>query len=176
MKKILILFLSIVIFSCKKEEKGFSDYLRSLDTLVLPQKFSLNSTMNSSNKYDSILFKKYKHRWTYAPYGIAFNNERIVGIIEYSIADNGLAPFLITFDNNGNKIDSLNILGNSSFGMKGQTLESAILDTNLKLVVIDSSKSWQVDIDANKIPNTTKLRVSTTIYKIQKNGKIKKIK
>ncbi|GAA0728363.1 hypothetical protein GCM10009430_37450 [Aquimarina litoralis] len=132
--------------------------------------------MNPSKNHDSILFKKYKHRWTHAPYGIAFNNERIVGIIEYSIADNGLAPFLITFDNNGNKIDSLNILGNSSFGMKGQTLESAILDTNLKLVVIDSSKSWQIDINENKIANTTELKVSKTTYKILKNGKIKKMK
>lgn len=175
MKKILILFLLIVIFSCKKEEKGFSDYLRSLDTLVLPQKFSLNSTMNSSNKHDSILFKKYKHRWTHAPYGIAFNNERIVGIIEYSIADNGLAPFLITFDNYGNKIDSLNILGNSSFSINGQTLESAILDVNLNLVVIDSSKSWQVGINENKIQNTTELKVSKTFYKIQKTGKIRKM-
>ncbi|WP_343913778.1 hypothetical protein [Aquimarina litoralis] len=176
MKKTLILLLSIIIFSCKKEERGFHDYLRSLDTLVLPQKFSLNSRMNPSKNHDSILFKKYKHRWTHAPYGIAFNNERIVGIIEYSIADNGLAPFLITFDNNGNKIDSLNILGNSSFGMKGQTLESAILDTNLKLVVIDSSKSWQIDINENKIANTTELKVSKTTYKILKNGKIKKMK
>lgn len=172
MKKILIILLSVSIFSCTQEKKGFSDYLKSLDTLELPLKFDLNSKMDASKNYDSTLFETYKHAWTYAPYGIAFKNERIVGIIEYSIADNGLAPFLITLDNQGNKIDSLNILGNTRFGEQSQTLESAILDANLNFVVTDSSKLWQIDDDYKEIPNTTELRVSTTTYQIQENGQI----
>lgn len=175
MKKILIILLSISILSCTEEKKGFSDYLKSLDKLELPLKFDLNSRMDASKNYDSTLFETYKHAWTYAPYGIAFKNDSIVGVIEYSIADNGLAPFLTTLDNQGNKIDSLNILGNTGFGEQGQTLESAILDTDLKLLVTDSSKSWQIDEDYNEIPNTTELRVSTTTYQILENGKIKQI-
>lgn len=175
MKKILIILLSILAFSCTDEKKSFSDYLNSLDELELPLSFDINSRMDASKNYDSTLFESYKHTWTYAPYGIAFRNEMIVGVIEYSIADNGLAPFLITLDNQGNKIDSLNILGNTGFGEQGQTLESAILDTDLKLVVTDSSKSWQIDSDYNEIPNTTELRVTTTTYQVLENGKIKQI-
>jgi hypothetical protein len=175
MKKILIILLSISIFSCTEEKKGFSDYLNSLDELELPLNFDLNSRMDASKNYDSTLFETYKHAWTYAPYGIAFKKNKIVGVIEYSIADNGLAPFLITLDNQGNKIDSLNILGNTGFGEQGQTLESATLDTDLKLVVTDSSKSWQIDSEYNEIANTTELRVSTTTYQVLENGKIKQI-
>ncbi|MFT7036073.1 MAG: hypothetical protein ACJA2S_004600 [Cyclobacteriaceae bacterium] len=173
MKKILIILLSIFILSCTEEKKGFPDYLKSLDKLELPLKFDLNSRMEASKNYDSALFETYKHAWTYAPYGIAFENDSIVGIIEYSIADNGLAPFLITLDKQGNKIDSLNILRNTFFGEKGQTLVSADLNADLKLIVTDSSKSWQLDEDYNEIPNTIELRVSNTTYKIQSNGKIK---
>ena len=173
MKKILFILLSILAFSCTDEKKGFSDYLKTLDVLELPLNFDLNSRMDASKNYDSTLFETYKHVWTYAPFGIAFQNDKIVGVIEYSIADNGLAPFLITLDNQGNKIDSLNILGNTGFGEQGQTLESATLDADLKLVVTDSSKSWQIDSDYNEIPNTTELRVSTTTYQVLENGKIK---
>jgi hypothetical protein len=175
MKKILIILLSISILSCTEEKKGFPDYLKGLDELELPLSFDLNSEMDASKNYDSTLFETYKHVWTYAPYGIAFKNNKVVGVIEYSIADNGLAPFLITLDNQGNKIDSLNILGNTGFGEQGQTLESAILDADLKLVVTDSSKSWQIDSDYNEIPNTTELRVTTTTYQVLENGKIKQI-
>ncbi len=175
MKKILIIILSISIFSCSQDKKGFSDYLKTLDVLELPLKFDINSKMDASKSYDSTLFEKYKHVWTYAPFGIAFKKEEFVGIIEYSIADNGLAPFLITLDKQGKKIDSLNILRNTSFGEQGQTLESAVLTADLKLIVTDSSKSWQIDEDYNEVPNTTELRVSTTTYQIQENGKIKQI-
>jgi hypothetical protein len=175
MKKILIILLSISIFSCSQDEKGFSDYLKTLDVLELPLKLDINSKMDASKSHDSTLFEKYKHVWTYAPFGIAFKKEGVVGIIEYSIADNGLAPFLITLDKQGNKIDSLNILGNTGFGEQGQTQESAVLNADLKLTVTDSSKSWQIDEDYNEIPNTTELRVSTTTYQIQENGKIKQI-
>jgi hypothetical protein len=129
--------------------------------------------MEASKNFDSALFETYKHAWTYATYCIAFENDSIVGVIEYSIADNGLAPFLITRDKQGNKIDSLNILRNTVFSEQGQTLESAVLNADLKLIVTDSSKSWRIDEDYNEIPNTTELRVSNTTYKIQSNGKIK---
>ena len=175
MKKTLIILLSISIFSCTQDKKGFPEYLKTLDVLELPLKFDINSKMNASKSYDSTLFEKYKHTWTSAPFGIAFKIEEVVGIIEYSIDDNELTPFLITLDNQGNKIDSLNILGNTDFGEQGETLESAILDANLKLIVTDSSKSWQINDDYNKIPNTTELRVSTTTYQIQENGKIEQI-
>lgn len=175
MKKILIILLSITIFSCSQDKKEFPEYLKTLDVLEFPFKFDINSNMDASKSYDSTLFQKYKHVWTYAPFGIAFKTEGVVGIIEYSIADNGLAPFLITLDNQGNKIDSLNILGNTGFGEQGQTLESAVLNADLNLKVTDSSKSWQIDEDYNEIPNTTELRVSTTTYQIQEKGKIKQI-
>ncbi|WP_157518154.1 hypothetical protein [Flagellimonas lutaonensis] len=175
MKKTLIILLSISILSCTEEKKGFPDYLKSLYDLELPLSFDLNSRMDASKNYDSTLFETYKHVWTYAPYGIAFKNDKVVGVIEYSITDNGLAPFLITLDNQGNKIDSLNILGNTRFGKQGQTLESAVLYADLKLVVTDSSRSWLIDYDYNKIPNTTELRVTTTTYQILENGKIEQI-
>jgi hypothetical protein len=175
MKKILIILLSIFILSCTEEKKGFPDYLKSLDKLELPLKFDLNSRMEASKNFDSALFETYKHAWTYATYCIAFENDSIVGVIEYSIADNGLAPFLITRDKQGNKIDSLNILRNTVFSEQGQTLESAVLNADLKLIVTDSSKSWRIDEDYNEIPNTTELRVSNTTYQIQEDGKIKQI-
>jgi hypothetical protein len=131
--------------------------------------------MEASKNFDSALFETYKHAWTYATYCIAFENDSIVGVIEYSIADNGLAPFLITRDKQGNKIDSLNILRNTVFSEQGQTLESAVLNADLKLIVTDSSKSWRIDEDYNEIPNTTELRVSNTTYQIQEDGKIKQI-
>ncbi|WP_044205606.1 hypothetical protein [Flammeovirga sp. OC4] len=175
MKNLVILLFSISIVSCTKEKKGFSDYLESLDQLELPLTFNLNSKMDASKNYDTALFEKYKHSWAYAPYGIAFKNDSIVGLIEYSIGDNGLVPLLTTLDNKGNKIDSLNLLGNVWFGEEGQTLVSTVVKNDLKIVLTDSSKSWQVDEDYNIIPNTTELKVLIFTYQVIENGKIKRI-
>lgn len=177
MKQILIIFLAMTILSCTDQKKGFSDYINSLDDLELPLHFDLNTTISPdvSKNYDSILFQTYKHVWTTAPYGIVFKNRNIVGVIEYSIADNGFAPILITLDYQGHKIDSLNILGNTGFGEQSHTLESAIFTTDLKIVVTDTTKSWQIDTDYNQIPGTTELKVSTTTYQVLDNGKIKQV-
>lgn len=172
----LVLFFSSVILavSCSPKERGFNEYLYSLDELKVPITLDINSTMTCSLNYDSALFQTYKHVWSVAPYGIAYKTNSFVGIVEYGVADNGLAPFLITFDSLGNKIDSLNILGNTGYGEQGQTVESAVLYKDLQIVITDSSKSWQNDIHYDIIPNSVELKVSKTTYQILENGKIEK--
>lgn len=112
--------------------------------MELPVKLDLNSKREASKNFDPTLFKTYKHVESDAPYGIAFKTKKIVGIIEYAVTDKGIVPFLMTFDHQGNKVDSLDILKNPGFDRQGQTIESVILDDHLKLLVKGASKSWQI--------------------------------
>ena len=112
--------------------------------MELPVKLDLNSKREASKNFDPTLFETYKHVESDAPYGIAYKNEKTVGIIEYAVTDKGIAPFLMTFDNQGHKVDSLDILKDSGFDEQGQTTESVILDDHLKLLVTGASKSWQI--------------------------------
>ena len=175
MNRISIVLLPFLLLSCSQDKKGFEDYVKSLDKLEFPLEFSIYSKMEASKSYDSKLFKKYKHAWTYAPYGVAFQKENIIGIVEYSIADNNLAPFLITYDGQGHKIDSLNILSNVGGGEYGQTIQRAILSEELELSIIDSTFSWELDKNYEIDSTTIEIEVAETFYRIQIDGAIQKI-
>lgn len=175
--RIILLILVIIGFtSCNSNENRFDEYVKTLDKLSLPEEFDLNSGMNASANYDSLLFEKYKHVWTYRPYGIAYSTDKFIGIIEYSIADNGLAPFLVTYSLTGNKIDSLNILGNTGFGEYGETLESAILKKDFTISVTDTTRHWKNDNNYEPIQSSIHTSIKISDYKIGTNGKIREIK
>lgn len=174
MKKIIYLLLILSFIACKNND--FNNYINSLNDVSLPHDFDINSTLNKPLNYNKLLFEKFKHKWSSYPYGIVYRNNKTIGIIEASIADNGIAPILITYDIIGNKIDSLNILENTSFSENSQTLVNASLDKNLNLFIIDSTKTWENDNEFNQISNSLKIKTNKTEYNIDKNGLINKIK
>jgi len=101
MKKIIYLLLVLNLVSCKNND--FNDYISSLNNVSLPLNFDINSSLNKPSNFNESLFKKFKQKWTSYPYGIVYRNNKTIGIIETSIADNGIVPFLMTYDIIGNE-------------------------------------------------------------------------
>lgn len=173
MKNIITVLTILSLFSCKNND--FNNYLNSLNTLKLPIDFKINSKLKKPPNYSKTLFKKFKHQSTSYPYGIIFKNDKSVGIIEASIADTGIAPFIITYNLKGEKVDSLNILKNIGFGEKNQTLEYGYLDRNLNLTITDSTKSWLNNSKHSHIQSSTTIKTIRKQYHINKIGVIKKV-
>ena len=96
-------------------------------------------------------FEKYKHTWTSHPLGIYYRNDMTVGIIDCSIGDWGLVPFLTTYDLNGNKIDSTSFYKKSGQDMGYEAIEHLTFKENNSIVVIDTVKRWDFNEDESDI-------------------------
>ncbi|WNJ19102.1 hypothetical protein [Pontibacter sp. G13] len=70
------------------------------------------------------------------------------------------------------KVDSLYVFDKMGFGETGQTLQHAYLDAQLKLRVVDSTMTWDLNEHADIDSTTIQLKVSETTYLIQEDGQI----
>ena len=100
----------------------FGRYLRSLDTI--PPHIRVSSLEDFpvfSEDYGKEAYKQYKHSWCVAPVGILDRYDSSVVIIEYSVGDISRVPFVISYNLEGEKIDSLSLYQCSGFdaGYKG---------------------------------------------------------
>jgi len=185
-----ILLLILTLISCKNQSKteltttdselkkdrvelNFKEYVKTLDNIKLPLKYSLSESSEYSKKYSKEGFEKYKHVWTYKPLGILYENDKTVVIADLSIGDGGLVPFITSFDLNGNKIDSLGPYTKSGMDMGYEGIEFLIIKDNRTLTVIDSILKWKLNNDKTDIiENSLKITSDTVTYRIKENGKI----
>jgi len=87
----------------------------------------------------------------------------------------GPAPFVTTYDLIGNKIDSIGIFSKTRFDIGYEAMEYFTINTDGSIVVIDSTKTWDLNEDEDDIvEGTMKLNVGKTIYLISESGKIMK--
>ena len=184
-----ILLLILTLISCKNQSKSelnkvnielktesvelrFQDYLKTLDNIKLPIKYSLSGSEFSKN-FNEIGFNKYKHVWTSKPYGILYKNETNVVLADLSIGDGGWIPFITSFDLNGNKIDSLGPYKKSGMDIGYEAIEFLTFKNDRTITVVDSIRKWKLNIDETDIiENSLKITSDTIIYKIKENGKI----
>lgn len=193
MKQIfLAIVLSTVLWSCnnttkrenpsnyedKVENKNpdFGEYVSTLEQISLPLEHNpMGQLPELSKNYDKTGFEKYKHSWTSQPLGIYYKNEKTIGIIDCSIGDWGLVPFLTTYDLKGNKIDSTGFYEKSGQDMGYYSIEHLTFKENRTVVVIDTVKHWELNEDESDIvEGTSKMTTGKVEYRIFENGQIEK--
>lgn len=179
MKQLVKLFPLLLLFaSCSTEEdtksteNEFQAYLETLDKIDLPLTINpLGELPRISRHYDKNGFDKFKHSWTSQPFGILFQNDKTVGLIDCSAGDLGLVPFLTIYDLKGNKIDSTNFYEKSGQDAGYEAIEYLTFSEN-KIVMKDTVKTWDIEDELGE----QKKEVSTeeTHFKISPSGTIQK--
>jgi len=159
-------------------EVNFENYLKTLDQIPLPLYHNpLGQLPTLSTNYDKNAFEKYKHVWTSQPLGILFNDSKTVTLIDCSIGDWGLVPFLTTFDRKGNKIDSLGPYKKSGEDMGYKAIEYLTLNKDKTILVSDSVTTYTLKRDSSDIDETSrKLTIGLTKYTIETDGHIREHK
>ena len=110
------------------------------------------------------------------PYARLVENSNYKGIIFVSTDETG-SPTLITIDKSGQPIDTLFLLGDwggndPSIG----TSEIVTINKDYSIHLIDSTSTFDVGPDGDRIVSSGKLKVTNEIYRISDNGKIEKIR
>ena len=98
----------------------------------------MGKTSRTFKNYNKKSFERYKHVWTSQPSGILYNDNKTVTLIDCSNGDWGLFPFLTTFDNHGNKIDSLGPYEKSGEDIGYKAIEYLKISKEKTLLVCDS--------------------------------------
>jgi hypothetical protein len=177
---ILIIVLTF-LWSCTNHKEhstinDFEKYVSTLDQIPLPLKHNpLGQLPELSKDYNKNDFKKFKHIWTSQPLGIFYRDDKTIGIIDCSVGDWGLVPFLTTYDLKGNKIDSTGFYDKSGQDLGYNAIEHLTFAENRIIIVVDTVKRW--DINENKSDITEgsmKMTTGKVVYRILENGRIEK--
>lgn len=180
MKHLTIICLLIMLFSCDKKQhptksNTLKTYLNSLTTLPTPLHFSTtdDGLADLSPAYDSILFTKYKHIWAYRPYGKIIYDDSTVAVIDIVIGD-VVVPLLTTFDQQGNKVDSLNLFARAASDIGFVSNEFVTITGDKRIIISDSTTRWDLNATGDDIiEGTQRLTVETFIYALDERGAIK---
>jgi hypothetical protein len=194
MKQILIILtlISTTFWSCSNQSNensetsrddiitgsnsDFDKYVSTLEQIPLTLKHNpLGHLPDISKNYDKTGFQKFKHTWTSKPLGIYYKDDQTIGIIDCSIGDWGLVPFLTIYDLNGNKIDSTSFYDKSGQDLGYEAIEYLTLNKNKIIVVVDTVKRWDINNDESDIiEGSMKMTTGKTEYRILENGRIEK--
>jgi hypothetical protein len=151
----------------------FDDYIKSLDTIPLPFKHSCSDAQfaEMSVHFDSAGFKKYKEADCIQPLGILFNDDTIIVTVDLSNADFCKAPFLVSFDKKGNKLDSLNLYQNAFADTDAASRPYFRVDKDKSIVIIDTTKKWKVGQFDKVVPGSETTTIDSTMYFLSEKGK-----
>lgn len=156
----------------------FEKYLNTLNQIPLP--FSHNSFEPFeplSKHYDKVAFERYKHQGANQPLGILFSDSNTVTLLDFSIEQLGIGPFLTTYDKQGNKIDSLvpyqqtsSVFGHNTVSV---TRSYLTINKNHTILVVDSITSFSL-LPRNSDFGDMRDKVTTSLtkYSIDSNGRI----
>jgi hypothetical protein len=191
MNKNLILTITLVslIVGCNQKVKTVkaintpdtteSNYVQSTND-TLPQ-LSLPITLTPDswgNLYDEYINKYGINSGVETesrPYAKLIDHKNYKAIIFISPDETG-SPTLITFGNDGNKINELSLLGDwGSNDAESKTTESATINENLSIQLIDSIWTYEVVSEGQRIASSEKLAIKKELYKIFDSGEIKKM-
>ena len=173
-----IIFIILILTSCGQIKSDFDQYLEQIDKIETPVTFH-STKYSGTTKYQNYkteLFKKYGKSGSHELQGLIYKNERFVGLLFNIIGDIN-RPFLITYDRQGNKIDSLNIFPNANSSLNTETVDHATIYSDNKIEIISESKTWELNNTSDDIvKGTDKLKVDTLQFSIDNKGKISIIK
>lgn len=192
MKQTILIILVLGILSCNSTDKkkqlqnandstatglirnpDFKKYIESLDQIPLPLNHSsIGKFSKLSEKYDKQGFEKYKHVWTSQPLGLLYKTDKYFVTVDLSIGDIGLAPFLTSYDLDGNKLDSLGPYKKSGWDMGYEAVEYVTFNSNLTVLVADTVKRWKLNEDETDIvEDSVTVTIDTVIYRLSDKGK-----
>lgn len=154
----------------------FINYVSTLDQISLPLEANpLRHLPEISKNFDKDGFEKYKHTWTSQPLGIYYQDEKTIGIVDCSIGDWGLVPFLTTYDLKGNKIDSTSFYHKSGQDMGYEAIEHVTFNADRTITVLDTVKRWDFnDAETDIVEGSMKMATGKVEYRILDNGRIEK--
>ena len=152
---------------------NFKKYIESLDQIPLPLKHSSTSELPKlSDNYDKLEFQKVKHVWTSKPLGLLYQTDKNIVTIDVSIGDIGLVPFVMSYDLNGNKIDSLGPYQKSGWDMGYEAVEYVTFTKDMTIIVADTVKTWKLNADESDIiKDSVTIKIDTVIYRVSESGK-----
>jgi hypothetical protein len=155
----------------KKSNIDFEEYISSLDQISLPLKHNaLGKLPEISVDYNKEGFEKYSYSGTSKPLGILYKDNNIVTLVDCSIGDWGLAPFITTYDLSGNKIDSLGPYKKSGEGEGYYAIEYINMQPNKTLIVEDTVITWPAQEDRTKL--NEKVSIERIKYTFESSGRI----
>jgi hypothetical protein len=110
------------------------------------------------------------------PYARLSENENFKAFVFASTDETG-SPVIITFDKKGKEIDGLVLLGDwggndPSIG----TTELAIINKDLTIQLIDSTRTYDLNADGDRVESSEKLTTKDKLFRILDSGKIEKIR
>jgi len=175
MKRILIISF-VFILSCKTEQKSdFQKYLESLNKIEFPFRYNSRNGFvaeSKSKNFNQDLYKQYKHVWAEKPIGILYNDNGNIVIPEIVVGDYALVPYIMVYNNIGEKLDSLNVFKKSGMDMLFEAFEYATINEKMEVTVVDSVYTWKESEDKNdRDPLTKTLSTGKTTYTLNSNGK-----
>lgn len=183
-KKLSLIFVGLFIGCTQPESKQtaknkpvtFAGYLNSLDNIPLPFTNSCSGPgfPRLSSHFDSTGFEKFKDPNSARPLGILFNDKANVVTVDISLADYCLAPILVSFNKEGKKIDALSLYGNSFQDTASSSMPYFKIESNKRILVIDTIEHWKRDTSNEIIPGSKSVLIDSTTYFISKNGKFVK--
>lgn len=152
MRQILFLIVAACILGCtaqsdkqqKIQQEIFNEFIESLDKIPLPLSYSSIGTLPQlSSDFDSLGYMKFKHDWAYKPFGILYSTAQYTVIVDLGIGDNCLVPFLMSYDDYGQKIDSINLFDKAGWDAGYQAVEY-ISFQEYRVIVRDTVKRWKI--------------------------------
>jgi hypothetical protein len=155
-------------------ENSFEKYLKSLDKIQLPLKYSaLESLPDISKEYDQIGFRKFNAVGTNKPLGILNSNDRIVTLVYCSDANMLFnVPIFVTYNIEGKKLDSLGPFTKTGDDMGYHAMEYMTIDNDREIMMVDTVETYSLTPDESAIiPTSRKISFGQTIYKIDDKGR-----
>lgn len=159
-----------------QNETLFSSVYDTLDTIEVPVTFTPETW---SEKY-KIHIEKYGvvHDWDIFqhPFAKLTEGPNYKGIIFISTDETG-SPILVTIDKKGQPIDTLSLLGDWGGNDPSiATTEIVTISEDFTIYLIDSTSTFDIGLDGDRIESSKKLEVNNELFKIVDSGKIVKIK
>ena len=120
-------------------------------------------------------FEKYTSSLDAIPLGIYYQDEKSIGIIDCSIGDWGLVPFLTTYGLKGNKIDSTGFYKKSGQDMGYEAIEHLTFNADRTITVLDTVKRWDFnEEETDIIEGSMKMTTGKVEYRVLDDGRIEK--
>ena len=190
------LILLILLLGCqngkdKIDDSEFKKYYEKFEILKTPIEFNNGKLIETPendqnnlnvvflNQIDSNLVRKYHPFEAGVINGRIFSTEKFVSII-YSVTSEELFPYLFTYTNTGEKIDSL--LLNISEGLEFFSDEycHTRIENDMTITIKDTATFYKVDPEIEFINQQPLDSIDSKIvliqeYKITKQGKITKV-
>jgi hypothetical protein len=183
MRRILIAIPFIISFGfiecSNKQHKEFKTFLTQLPKIETPITFNSNKEYNLKLLFlkDDSFFNKIQTELNgFGVFGKLFETENFIAILGNIPTDTG-APIILTYDKNGNKIDSHLIYSTVMGDMGHYTWNQEIISPNMRIEFTDSTITRKIKADgSNEIPGTDSLIVTRKNFRISEIGKLIEIK